>query len=406
MLSDVPLVASELPQVSDRPSLCRSPAHETLPSHCAFLSLLGVRAQKPKTNLSVVALDPPERPIITLASNPAADQCASATEPSHSQACRHVRARARARLPQQRRSALARRNGTPDAGARERHDTPPPAKMAPVYLNVYDLSPHNTLLNCVGLGGVYHSGVEAHGVEYAYGAHPHACSGVFATPPRECAGAVGFRTAVYVGETSLAPDEVQALVARLGSRRYHGNRYHLLQHNCNAFAAELSAELTGGRGLPPPAWVNRLAGLAVALHCLLPVSWVPPLIMAPPPTGGGQHQHQQQQSSGRQRYDAERQPLVGAAGGGGGGGGSSSSGGALHHQAEPHRSVLVAPPTATMSERAEALGGGKGQGGRGGAGAGAGSGIARAAGGGGGGGGSSGARRPGTAWPAAAHAEA
>lgn len=28
---------------------------------------------------------------------------------------------------------------------------------------------------------------------------------------------------------------------------------------------------------PKPAQINRLAGLAVMLHCLLPASWVPPL---------------------------------------------------------------------------------------------------------------------------------
>jgi hypothetical protein len=260
--------------------------------------------------------------------------------------------------------------------------------MAPVYLNVYDLSPHNALLQCLGFGGVYHSGVEAHGVEYAYGAHAHACSGVFATPPRECAGAVGFRTSLYVGETDLAADQVQALVARMGARRYHGNRYHLLQHNCNAFAAELSAELTRGRGLPPPAWVNRLAGLAVALHCLLPASWVPPLIMVPPPTAGGQQQQPYN------HFD-ERQPLVGGGGVGFGGGGSSS--------AEPHRSALVAPPTATMPERlVDVENGGNGSSnkgaiGRGGGGGGGGGGWQQQ---GAGAGGAAGARRPGTAWPA------
>lgn len=268
--------------------------------------------------------------------------------------------------------------------------------MAPVYLNVYDLSPHNALLQCLGLGGVYHSGVEAHGVEYAYGAHAHACSGVFATPPRECAGAVAFRASVYVGETDLPPDQVQALVARMGARRYHGNRYHLLQHNCNAFAAELSRELTRGRGLAPPAWVNRLAGLAVALHCLLPASWVPPLIMVAPPTAVGQHSAS---------YDGERQPLVAA-----GGLLSSSS----SRAAGPAKSSLVAPPTATMPDRLGVGGGGGGGGnggdmGDGGAGGKAGAGIGRGGWHGAGGpaaalgaaaAGNGGGRRPGTAWPA------
>lgn len=55
---------------------------------------------------------------------------------------------------------------------------------------------------------------------------------------------------------------------------YRGNAYHLLQMNCNTFSDDLVRRLTG-KGSPP--WVNRLAGLAVAMYCLLPQGWVPPL---------------------------------------------------------------------------------------------------------------------------------
>lgn len=52
------------------------------------------------------------------------------------------------------------------------------------------------------------------------------------------------------------------------------HRYHLLQMNCNHFSSDLCARLTGQ---PAPAWINRLASIAVSLHCLLPTGWVPPL---------------------------------------------------------------------------------------------------------------------------------
>jgi len=278
--------------------------------------------------------------------------------------------------------------------------------MAPVYLNVYDLCPHNPLLQCLGLGGIYHSGVEAHGVEFAYGAHAHACSGVFCTPPRECAGALGFRASLYVGETDLTPAEVQAVVSRLGAGRYRGNRYHLLQHNCNAFAAELAEALTGGRGRPPPAWVNRLAALTVALHCLVPASWVPPLLTTagaqPPPTGdrqplvggggaGGQQQHQQPSSSSSS----------GAGAGVAGAGGASASSPYRHHQ-----SALVKPPTGVVipGRVEELLIEGEHAGGAGGAAAGiGGAGAASRAGGGAGGGKGGSGRRPGMAWVAETH---
>lgn len=44
--------------------------------------------------------------------------------------------------------------------------------------------------------------------------------------------------------------------------------------NCNHFSSDLCAKLTGQ---PAPTWINRLASIAVSLHCLLPTGWVPPL---------------------------------------------------------------------------------------------------------------------------------
>lgn len=156
---------------------------------------------------------------------------------------------------------------------------------APVFLNVYDLAPQNAWTLWCGVG-VFHTGVEVYGVEYAFGGHEYDVSGVFATNPREAPGAVLFREAVPMGETDLTPQQVQALVQRMGEA-YKGNRYHLLQSNCNHFASDLCVQLVGRA---PPGWVNRLAGIAVALHCLLPPSWVPPLqtpAVAPRLDGGG-----------------------------------------------------------------------------------------------------------------------
>ncbi|GMH33045.1 hypothetical protein BSKO_00879 [Bryopsis sp. KO-2023] len=148
------------------------------------------------------------------------------------------------------------------------------SKYAPntVKLNVYDLSEQNNLLYWLGFG-VFHTGVEIFGVEYAYGGHDYEASGVFATEPRKPPGPVEFRESVIMGETDLLPQEVRQLVVKMG-KGYKGNRYHLLQMNCNHFASDLCKNLTGRRA---PSWVNRLAGLAVLCHCLLPATWVPPL---------------------------------------------------------------------------------------------------------------------------------
>ncbi|WKA11014.1 hypothetical protein VitviT2T_028550 [Vitis vinifera] len=52
----------------------------------------------------------------------------------------------------------------------------------PVYLNVYDLTPMNGYAYWVGLG-IFHSVVEVHGVEYAFGAHDYLTNSVIEVEP-------------------------------------------------------------------------------------------------------------------------------------------------------------------------------------------------------------------------------
>jgi hypothetical protein len=66
-----------------------------------------------------------------------------------------------------------------------------------------------------------------------------------------------------MGETSLTPQQVQHLVQQMG-QHYKGNKYHLLQLNCNHFANDLSLQLTGK---PAPGWVSACpAALASCFH--------------------------------------------------------------------------------------------------------------------------------------------
>ena len=87
-----------------------------------------------------------------------------------------------------------------------------------------------------------------------------------------------------LGRTNLTPQEVTAEVTRFDDE-YRGNRYHLLQRNCNHFSSDLAKHLTN---TPSPGWVNRLAWVAIQLSCLLPDSIVPPLekTVGPPQTPG------------------------------------------------------------------------------------------------------------------------
>ncbi|GKV29872.1 hypothetical protein SLEP1_g38753 [Rubroshorea leprosula] len=134
----------------------------------------------------------------------------------------------------------------------------------PVYLNVYDLTPMNGYFYWAGLG-IFHSGVEVHGVEYAFGAHDFPTSGVFEVEPRQCPG-FKFRESILIGRTSLDPIQVRQFMEH-HSTRYNGNTYHLLAKNCNHFCKDICYKLTGKR---TPKWVNRLAKLGSMCNCILP----------------------------------------------------------------------------------------------------------------------------------------
>ncbi|KAL5558201.1 hypothetical protein UlMin_034412 [Ulmus minor] len=134
----------------------------------------------------------------------------------------------------------------------------------PVYLNVYDLTPMNGYAYWLGLG-VYHSGVQVHGIEYAFGAHDHSTTGIFEVEPKMCPGFT-FRKSILIGRTDLGPKEVRAFMEKL-AEEYSGNTYHLITKNCNHFCNDVCVRLTGK---PIPRWVNRLARLGLFCNCVLP----------------------------------------------------------------------------------------------------------------------------------------
>ncbi|KAF6166603.1 hypothetical protein GIB67_005465 [Kingdonia uniflora] len=134
----------------------------------------------------------------------------------------------------------------------------------PVYLNVYDLTPMNGYVYWAGLG-IFHSGVEVHGVEYAFGAHDFPTSGVFEVEPRQCPG-FKFRKSIIVGTTSLDPFQVRDFMEREASN-YNGDTYHLIVKNCNHFCKDICYKLTGKS---TPKWVNRLAKIGSLCNCILP----------------------------------------------------------------------------------------------------------------------------------------
>ncbi|OWM69582.1 deSI-like protein At4g17486 [Punica granatum] len=136
----------------------------------------------------------------------------------------------------------------------------------PVYLNVYDLTPINGYAYWVGLG-VYHSGVQVHGVEYAFGAHEYPTTGIFEGQPKQCDGFT-FRKTILIGKTDLGPAQVRAVMEEL-AEEYRGNAYNLITKNCNHFCNDACIRLTGNQ---IPSWVNRLARIGFLCNCVLPAT--------------------------------------------------------------------------------------------------------------------------------------
>ncbi|PON79850.1 hypothetical protein PanWU01x14_010820 [Parasponia andersonii] len=136
----------------------------------------------------------------------------------------------------------------------------------PVYLNVYDLTPINGYAYWLGLG-VYHSGVQVHGVEYAFGAHEYSSTGIFEGEPKQCDGFT-FRKTILIGKTDMPTAEVRAVMEEL-AEVYRGNAYNLITKNCNHFCNDACIRLTGN---PIPSWVNRLARIGFMCNCVLPVT--------------------------------------------------------------------------------------------------------------------------------------
>lgn len=137
---------------------------------------------------------------------------------------------------------------------------------APVVLNVYDLTPINNYLYWFGLG-VFHSGIEVHGLEYGFGAHDFPTSGVFEVEPRTCPGYV-YRRSIWMGTTAMSSAEFRSFIEDLAGK-YSGNTYHLISKNCNHFTDDVSKNITKKSS---PGWVNRLARVGSFFNRLLPKS--------------------------------------------------------------------------------------------------------------------------------------
>jgi len=142
-------------------------------------------------------------------------------------------------------------------------------------INVYDLLPPGrlaTILWTIG-AGLLHSGVVINNKEYAYGGHDRrGLTGVYYTPAKTVPPGGTFKCEILHGFTVRPQSEIDAIIKE-ASEAFQGTSYNILTKNCNHFTQYLLDKLTGR---PGPGWLNRAAGIGVALPCVVPKEWIAP----------------------------------------------------------------------------------------------------------------------------------
>lgn len=131
-----------------------------------------------------------------------------------------------------------------------------------VRVHVYRLvsSRANNIIRSVGVGGVYHTGVEVGGVEYGFGYHDQEHTGVWKQIPRQlphdfARGRAKHVGVIDMGEAVLSARALQQLLAECMAD-FAGSSYSVLTRNCNHFTAELCQRLVHRA---PPHWINCAA---------------------------------------------------------------------------------------------------------------------------------------------------
>jgi len=145
-----------------------------------------------------------------------------------------------------------------------------PVQEFQVRINVYDMvqDRKNELLEAVAGGGIYHSGVEIDGSEYAFSEILtkdgkrvlSKKSGVFTQKPRQLGDDfthATFKTSIHVGSLKTTLPDLNKRIQKVKrDRKNLAMNYDMLTNNCNHFTARMCKALDVDA---PPDWINMLA---------------------------------------------------------------------------------------------------------------------------------------------------
>lgn len=139
----------------------------------------------------------------------------------------------------------------------------------PVYLNIYNVTTINSCLELIGFG-LYHTSVGMYDLEFSYGGHDQAESGIVVVDKGNSAGLV-LRESICVGMTYYSGDEVDDIVEEFGEF-WFGKDYDPFGKNCNNFTENLIKQVTEKHEFYVPSYVNRFTKLGSVLRM-----WFKPL---------------------------------------------------------------------------------------------------------------------------------
>jgi hypothetical protein len=136
-----------------------------------------------------------------------------------------------------------------------------------VTLNIYDLNTdwlraNQLLSDVIGIGGVFHVGVEVYNREYVYGSE-----GISIQKPKTHDFHV-YRQSVVMGRTTLSLSEITEVIEIMMLGRWRGEEYDMISNNCCAFSRSLCKLLVNQQ---IPKWVDRLAQIADGFESLMEV---------------------------------------------------------------------------------------------------------------------------------------